>query len=181
MTIYFILKYAIHSHRIVCTDSPKCRYSICLLNSLSRSETLLNIAFNLTEQFDQVYITVSVFYKINSVFHKFPIEAFENLCLFLEDPTKTPFLYRINLEKVLNFTSNLLRCPWSTGQYYVHNLSLHQNVLPTHYAQAIPLGEYQMNITFGSKDENLLTTTIDFLHYTFVERKRKPRKNVHFI
>lgn len=128
------------------------------------------MVFNLTEKINQIYVGVSVFYKMNNLFQKFPIETLENLCVFLKDPEKTPLLYQINLRKILMPTSNMLYCPWEIGQYYVRNLSLHENVLPTLYARAMPLGDYRMNITFGKKDEVLIMASIHFTHYTFIAR-----------
>lgn len=161
--------------RATCLKTHFCSEELCNVTT-ARGAAYLNYGCNLTENVQRPTVQISVYYRNNNLYQIFPIEGLENICDYVKfRDIRTPILFHINLQGLLNGTSNnVLRCTFEAGQYYyVRNLLVYDKVLPL-YGLAFPLGDYKVNLLFSSENTgNFINITAFFQIVS--KANRKPR------
>lgn len=155
-----------------------CTKPICFAQPVSRQEMNLEYGCNLTKTIYDVFVHVTIFYRLNNVYQQFPIDSKESLCTYLKyKDRRTPVLYEINLSAFLHDSPILLKCPWEPGYKSIEKLNLRQHKIPKGMI-ALPFGDYRLGIVLTSINEVLTNMTAYIrLYGTAINKRVSRRKN----
>lgn len=114
----------------------------------------VNLNGTAIEPLDEVFFHTVVYYKY-TVFRKFPIDLWENVCGWLSG-SKTSFILNALLNNVLPFIHGNLTCPMF-GNYFI----LIKNISSTIYdiPSLMPSGQYRIDINVTEKNRNNILAT----------------------
>lgn len=110
---------------------------------------------------------ISLYFRATNVYRQFPIDVIEDFCDFItyRDSHKTPVLVESGLFNTLNKTSNIIRCSFAPGQYYVRNFLLFEKNISN--AWALPLGDYRLDLTvLNEKTEAVVNIKVYYQIYS---------------
>lgn len=159
-------------------DTRYCNKPLCKVVT-ERHAAYFNYGCNLTDNVHHIMVHISLFYRFNNVYRQFPIDLTEDFCDYVKyrNPLRTPLLYQNNIFKMLNGTSNILRCSFEAGQYYyVRNLLIFKMIV-SNQTGVLPNGDYRVRIEFITHTKEIGTTVIVYFQVYSVAFPKPPIKN----
>lgn len=125
-----------------CFSVENLAYSQCDVKRISRNYAKVNINITLKNPINDVWIHAVSYYKYNR-FQKFPIDLWENLCLWLDGKSKS-YILDWTTRPLLKYSNLNHSCPY-TGTVHVKadNISLGKLIAVEPY---LPSGRFRMDI-----------------------------------